>query len=414
MKSHLKKLLICSCIIFTSINLVADDFWIKKISPFDVTINLIRMNQNDELFVGAHYTDTVPWGYGRIYRSLDYATTWEDITPFSNFPEIGDILINNDGVLFIGTWYGSVYRSYDNGDTFEQVENGLSNMVPMELAQQSDGTIYAGQFWGGGVDYTENDGDQWFPTNFPGVGINGLGINDSDAIFASSGSGLFYSDDNGLSWSERNIGLSSSAILNYKCFAFIQNAEVFTGTVDGIYFSENNGEEWVNCLNSQRVYHIQIFNDKIFAGTYEEGVYFSDDGGNSWSQKNEGLDWLSVYSFAVDSENHLWCNTPEGIYTSKEDLVSIRSLTQKRNDIFIYPNPCVNKINLLLPDKQFQNISLKIFNVDGKLVSDINKNKTEFTFIDTSFDISSLDSGLYLVCIKVDNKIEQTEKLIIR
>lgn len=413
MKVLIKRLLVIACIFLTSINLMADDFWIKQNFPDSVSILQIRINQNDELFVGAIYHDSVPWGYGRILRSFNYAATWEDITPFYYFPEIHDILIDPDGVLFLGTWYGGIFRSYDNGNSFEAVNDGLSNTVPTLLARQSDGTIYAGQFWGGGVDFSENDGGQWYPTNFPMAGINGLGIDNNNAIYVGS-NGLFYSDDNGLTWSEKNNGFSSIAMLNHKCFAFTENAEVFTGTADGIYFSENNGEEWVNCLNSQSVYYIQIFNDEIFAGTYEDGVYYSDDGGNSWSQKNDGLDWFAVYSFAVDSENFIWCNTPEGIYRSTEDLVSVGSVSQNHKDICIYPNPCGSTLNLLLPNENFQNVKLALFDVSGKLVLQFNKKMTEFVSGYISIDVGNLESGIYLVSITVDGQIVRTKKLVIR
>ncbi len=413
MKSHVKSLLIYISLLIFSSTAVADDFWGKMNFPDDLVIHLIRINQSDILFVGAAFIDTIGLPHGRIYRSLDYASNWEDITPDYNFPEIIDILIGNNGALFLGTWYGGVYRSYDNGDTFEQVNDGLSNMVPTELSQQSDGTLYAGQCWGGGVDYSVDEGGQWYQTTFPMFGVNGLGINSNDAIFASY-DGILFSEDNGVTWSERNNGLTNSAIINFKCFAFSQNDEVFTGTVDGIYFSTNNGELWDNCLSCSSVYHMSIKNNVIFAGTSDDGIYFSEDEGNIWSQKNEGLDWLTVYSIAFDSENYVWCNTPEGIYRSMNDLVSIGSVNSSQNELILYPNPCNNTLNLFLPELNYQNVIIEFFGVNGKMIHKIERKTAEFLPNIFSFNVSTLEPGIYLVKVKLDDKLIRIEKLVIQ
>ncbi|MCD4696779.1 MAG: hypothetical protein K8S16_11120, partial [Bacteroidales bacterium] len=367
MKPYLKVFLILLSILVLPIFAVADDFWEKLNFPYDVSIKLIRINQSDELFVGAAFNDTTGLWHGRIYRSLDYASSWEDITPDYYFPEIMDILIGSNETLYLGTWYGGVYRSYNNGDSFEQVNEGLSNTVPTELALQSDGTIYAGQFWGGGVDYSPDDGGQWYQTNFPMSGVNGLGIDNSDAIFASY-NGIFYSDDNGLTWMERNNGLTNSAMINFKCFAFSQSAKVFTGTVDGIYISNNNGEIWENCLSCSSIYHIELKDNIVLAGTSGDGIYISEDGGNSWYQQNEGLENALVYSIAVDSENYVWCTTLEGLYRSLNDLVSIGSVGPSQKDLNIYPNPCDNFVNLYLPESSFQNAVVEFFTLNGRMI----------------------------------------------
>lgn len=413
MKTISKLLILSICILFIPLLVSAEDFWIKQNFPDSVYVILLRINQNDVLFVSANFTDTTGLPHGQIYRSIDYAETWENITPDYYFPEIMDIEFGADGTLFLGTWYGGVYRSYDEGDSFEHVDNGLSNSVPTELAIQSDGTIYAGQFWGGGVDYSEDDGDQWYPTTFPLTGVNGLGIDNYDAIYASA-EGLLFSDDDGLTWVERNNGFSNSAMWNYKCFAFTQSNFVYAGTTDGIYTSNNNGELWENTLSSSRVYHIEIVENIIFAGTVEEGVYFSDNGGNSWSQKNEGLDWLAVFSFATDSEIHIWCNTPEGIYRSVDEIVSVDNFKIRPNELSIYPNPCADFLNIHLSEHNFQNLDVSFYNLNGKLILKETRKMNEFHTKTYTFNIGRLESGIYLVCLKMNGNLMRTEKLLVQ
>jgi len=394
--------------ILLSSTISGEDFWIGQNLPANESILLIRFNQMDILFAST-ITET---SEGSIYRSFDYATTWENITPDNSFPITYEILISENNTLYLGTWGGGIYRSSNDGDSFEQVNDGLSYNYPIELEQQSNGRIFAGQYWIGGLDYTENEGEYWYPTTFNNW-INGLGVDNNDGIFASIDGGVYYSLDDGFSWELRNEGISAPAMQNRMCYAFTENNIAFVGTAEGIFVTENNGILWEYSLSCPFVCQIKIFKNQLFAGTYEDGVYFSNDGGSTWNLKNEGIDSLLVLSFTVDSENFIWCNTPSGIFKSEQELVNIKSNFAERNKFVISPNPCKNRLNVDLNEIDHSGAHIEIYNISGNLVHKSNIKPKTFTQDFISLDVSDLQPGIYLVSINNKNQLNHTSKLIV-
>jgi len=101
MNKIFKILLVFSCILFTSINLKAENFWIKKNFPDSVYITQVRVDQNDILFASGIFFDSIGGlPHGRIYRSVDFALTWQNLSPHNYFHEIFDILIGENGTIF--------------------------------------------------------------------------------------------------------------------------------------------------------------------------------------------------------------------------------------------------------------------------------------------------------------------------
>ena len=84
------------------------------------------------------------------------------------------------------------------------------------------------------------------------------------------------------------------------------------------------------------------------------------------------------------------------LFYIKTEFGSLSTTNFSKENLVIYPNPVVNKLNIYVPDSVVEKVM--IFNVSGQLVKTINGNVG-------SVDLSSLNSGLYLVQVKTKNGI---------
>ena len=122
-----------------------------------------------------------------------------------------------EGILFAGTSEGGIFRSTDGGETWVSTSEGLriyqdsmSYVLPaiFALAQQEN-TLYAGT--GGDLFCSTNDGDSWQQlTHFQrDWGISGAAIiGDTIYIGRDAQESVFFSNDNGESWSQVDDGLT--------------------------------------------------------------------------------------------------------------------------------------------------------------------------------------------------------------
>lgn len=101
-------------------------------------------------------------------------------------------------------------------------------------------------------------------------------------------------------------------------------------------------------------------------------------------------------------------------YTSLDHLIDSNPMVSMENpshyfqdkSFTISPNPSTNKLNIRLP-KSSQDMMLEVFDVLGKRVY-----KSTITQLESSIDIASWKSGVYLV--KISNEKESQTKRFIK
>ncbi len=183
----------------------------------------------------------------------------------------------------------------------------------------------------------------------------------STTLYAGiEGHGVYRSRDSGLSWTHLNTGLKGGAA-NVICFAFhpADPQQIFAGTDDGIYLTENAGGSWSKvrnglpkdyqgggkpsivdlcCLPAQAEVLFCAILDT--SSDEESGIYRSQNGGLSWRPCNRGIlrdpkklqgdpDAHPVPNVPVDTMsgrcvvstpdgNTLFCGTGGGLYRTAD------------------------------------------------------------------------------------------------
>ena len=166
--------------------------------------------------------------------------------------------------------------------------------------------VLAGTNGGNGVSYTPDNGANWGAANtgmiqYPDVRAF---ASDPSYIYAGSTDGVYRSTNTGTyNWTK--------VLDNVSCFALLINsAGIFAGTMGGgVYFSSDNGTTWTQVntgLTMLYVYALAYNGTYLFAGTYHngttpgQGVFRSSDNGSTWTQVSNGLTNSTVMSLATE------------------------------------------------------------------------------------------------------------------
>ncbi|WP_298238221.1 T9SS type A sorting domain-containing protein [uncultured Algibacter sp.] len=151
----------------------------------------------------------------------------------------------------------------------------------------------------------------------------------------------------------------------------------------------------------------------IYSGNCLNGLTFikcSDDDGTdlfSYIELSERTQGETIYV-------RVWSNVNEEKGTFNICATELPSLSIKDssiNSFAIFPNPASNIVNFKFDNNYSGNISLKIYDLAGKLVL---SSKKEIHNRRIQVNISNLLSGLYIVKVVNDNENKIVQKLIIR
>lgn len=134
--------------------------------------------------------------------------------------------------------------------------------------------------------------------------------------------------------------------------------------------------------------------------------------GNSLTADDSG--YLS-YTFADNEKNSLQpvSMIANGDTLTKHVIVlestatSVDGVSESNIDVTIYPNPIANNLNINLNESYFDGVAVNIVDVSGRNVI------SQTIYENTSFDVSSLNPGIYILTIKTDNGFKM-EKLLKR
>jgi ligand-binding sensor domain-containing protein len=217
-----------------------------------------------------------------------------------------------DTLLFAGTENG-VYRSADDGVSWEFTS--LEGYIPT-LATMPDGdsvmNLFAGTIFGG-VFFSSDNGNSWSAINFglENKNVHTLAVKDTN-IFAGTDEGVFLSPTNGEYWIPISAGLTNRSI---NTLAVI-DTNLYAGTNEGLFISTNNGTSWTPTgLTEATVRDIAAIDTNLFVSTSCLGVLRSKDKGANWDTISNPYMDPSIPALAV-IDNDLFAGTHQGIYRS--------------------------------------------------------------------------------------------------
>ncbi|MGB5530678.1 MAG: hypothetical protein WBQ32_11985, partial [Ignavibacteriaceae bacterium] len=190
--------------------------WIRIEGPYlNSQIKCIAQDKLGVLYAGS--LGIYPSGLKLLFQSTDEGYSWNIIDDGYD-AEIRYIFIPYKDTILLGSWDMGVIRSFDGGVTWSRVNNGNIYNGIYEIIELDDGSVLAGSA-GGGVFKSTNWGDLWIPSN------TGLPTNSQGYIFAKSfckttpgcllvgtAEGIYYSTNNGETWSFKSAGLTEKGI----------------------------------------------------------------------------------------------------------------------------------------------------------------------------------------------------------
>lgn len=143
--------------------------------------------------------------------------------------------------------------------------------------------------------------------------INSIVAN-GNIIYSGNGpNGFWLSQDNGLTWTQKNNGLP---VPDIAAIALYGNT-LLAGTPVGIYKSQNNGDSWSYAGNNATITCISVMGNRIYMGTAGSGIFVSQDIGATWSAVSNGLYSLEITSLLV-VDSTLFAGTISGLFMSSD------------------------------------------------------------------------------------------------
>jgi len=276
--------------------------------------------RNDTLYAGTGYP-------GRLYFSTDGAASWKT-AGFNGHPV--EKIIVNGAYIYAATWQG-IYRGKTGGDW---AYLGLSAMAPTDMGI-SGNNIFAGGSYGSNYAYTlfasYDAGASWGPIRaITNTNVNVTYCTGNNNILAGTIDGIYFSPDNGNSWEHASI-LNSGLEINCSAYGFSgkvsEISELFAATSAGVLKSVDGGRSWrVSGSPSPQSLAVLYYDNKVFAAS-DGGIYLSTDRGETWSITNSNIGGISCFIqkgktayaggldavFELTSDGVSWANTGEGI-----------------------------------------------------------------------------------------------------
>ena len=273
-------------------------------------------------------------GWSAVFRftTLDDGASafWTQATPGSTFSGLLlDVVVDGTGAVFVGTTAGRIYRSFDIGTSWQEVNNGIPVGSWMKLAVGPDDALYAGNAEGD-VYRSLTQGDTWVLLGQRPVTaiIEALLVDPrTNALYqANREAGVFRYDAGADQWEPLNAGLPvvGSAIPVYTLAAGA--AALYAGTAgNGPYRWHPAEALWKPIRNGfpegEDVLSLTVGPaGNLYAGTTLSGIFRSSDDGATWLAATAGLpDGLSVRSLVFEPGGTLYMATNgEGIFASSD------------------------------------------------------------------------------------------------
>lgn len=419
---------------------------------------------NDSTFIGKSNSS--------FLKTTDRGQNWTSINDIgtstfkpSAFSWVNDAL----GYAFSGD---SVYKTTSGGFSWEVVGRHYILGIKENLISFGDsdhGVVFPSS--GNYVYRTENGGKSWLQASstFKAHELRGLKmISDSKGWLIRDAGEMEQTLDNGKTWTSIKDKLPKELKSALVSIDFLSETHGIIGNATGwVAITTDGGATWLpkQLSSGNHIKLVHYFSEQVIVAVYYGGVFRTEDGGVNWEKisaktilgKNENLDTGSA-SF-LNQEVGAFLSYNMLIYTKDagKTWASERAPTDSysiglhlnsdgtgvfHNDVFIgfesdelatsveeeapptkrefqlaqnYPNPFNPTTTISFTLKQFDSVSLAVYSVDGRLVSNLisNKNLSSGSH-QVVFDAKSLASGVYFYQLKTSQGILSQKMTLIK
>ncbi|MEE4257965.1 MAG: T9SS type A sorting domain-containing protein [Bacteroidales bacterium] len=378
---------------------------------------------HDTIIFGIYPSGEYP--NGGVYRSIDGGVSWQfHVIEYGTWGVYSLLLVENEAI-YAGTNWG-VFKSVNWGENWEHILTTNKNCISLENLSPS--TLFVGS-WGFLSRSTDN-GITWDTclVLHQNTVINSiLAVSDSliylaATSYTSTDGGLYVSYDGGGSWNR--IGL---VMYNIQSLAISPNDELYAGCYySGLYKSEDYGFTWENVLPDMDAVSVVTRGNEVFVGCEDQsfltsGIFYSGDGGETWEDRTHNMTNKSIEQIAFSHDDYLYSlskweylSLGPPLNRSMNPVVGVQSKNIKACEIYTYPNPCNNYLNITIPESicyKGSSIKVYLYNLAGDVISiESIQNYQENIFV--RLNVSQYMPGLYIIKLSCEKQTLSKKILI--
>ena len=265
------------------------------------------------------------------WNSPDNGDTWQ-ISP-TQFPSIQTDLIKDLGNgIMLSTDGFYVHKTVDGGQTWQEVLSVTQSFGYLKIAVDPfSGDIYlpATTASSGSLIYkSTDDGDNWenilIDDRFTDFNIN---PNNGNLMMATE-DGLFSSGDGGTTWDSFGNQPDQNGSPAIHKFGYTPSGRIIahkiTAQLEGnLYYSDDDGMTWSPILQEESI-SIKDLHITQTGGIYgfRQGIVSSKDGGINWSMDMKGIDQGIAYDYAENAGGVAFIASGEGVFRSSDQGAS--------------------------------------------------------------------------------------------
>ena len=271
------------------------------------------------------------------YVTTDGARSWHPLT--ADLPGRVDALAaGGEGDIYLGTSEGALYRRAAGSEGWQRWGTGIGvpgMFLTLLIAPESPSRWYAGT--ASGLYLSDDAGLTWHLAQ-PGPGhaaATTLAVAADGSLYLGNDDGVLRSPDGGQHWEPRRSGLPADTVLALAPAA----GDGFAGLIyaglagQGLYRSTDGGLHWEATGWTKRGVPAVLVDpgdpSHLFIRVAYERVYESRDSGQTWAARWDGLGLATqIISLAMDSRRPgaLYAGGSEGLFRSLDGAASWQSV----------------------------------------------------------------------------------------
>ncbi len=326
-------------------------------------------------------------------------------------------------------WFkGYMEISYDWGETNEFLYESTGGWVTdIKYSASNSNIFYATTFTDGGSPgellKSINGGQSWIPVSNDHTALTSIAMSPASAniLYISGDALITKSTDGGLNWTTKANGLPPSLGIYEVAMNRVNEDILVCSNDNGLWRSIDGGENWMQCYTEscKRLVFNPVNTSMIAALTFNTSqILLSLDNGKNWINYTSDFpaeEFGKDIDFSKDGSK-LYATSYYDIYERELTLVGISSqeITQVEGSLSkIMPNPFKNTVNIELDLPIAQNVSIVIYNINGRKIKTIFQGQLDKGYSLHTWDSSNDDiaKGVYF-CNIIAESNSQIRKII--